>query len=226
MSSETPVKAELMPTEPEAIIRIETDPNVQIEQYRGKVTELRQRNEPLTITDELTRTAAADLLQEIKTELKKAELDREETKKPFLNGGRAVDRIFAMFAIDPLKKLKELVDGKLWTDHEARRKLAEAAQAAIEAEKPPEAAPTPGEPQPEAGLVPVKLGFEPQKKLETNNTTLTIGTIPDREKIQKAVNEGERAIPGCRIYPVWTFEIEEPKLVPSKYRRPSSRSRV
>lgn len=44
-------------------------------------------------------------------------------------------------------------------------------------------------------------------------------SIPDKEKIQEAVDGGVREIPGVMIYTVWKFDITDSKIVPEEYRR-------
>jgi hypothetical protein len=42
---------------------------------------------------------------------------------------------------------------------------------------------------------------------------------PDLEKIKHAVeNEGVRHIPGVEIFQVWTFKIDNRKLIPMNYK--------
>ena len=45
--------------------------------------------------------------------------------------------------------------------------------------------------------------------------------IPDRRKIQAAIDGGIRDIPGVSIYPVWKFDIIDAAGVPDEYRKDS-----
>lgn len=44
-------------------------------------------------------------------------------------------------------------------------------------------------------------------------------SIPDLEKIQKAVDDGVREIAGINIYCVWKFNIDDSKKIPEEYKR-------
>ena len=52
---------------------------------------------------------------------------------------------------------------------------------------------------------------------------LSLKRIVDTEKINRfvATTKGQAQIPGIRIYPVWKWEIENRKLIPSSYYRPT-----
>lgn len=56
---------------------------------------------------------------------------------------------------------------------------------------------------------------------------LIISQIVDTEKINRFVEttKGQAQIPGIRIYPVWKWEIEDRKLIPSSYYRSSMATR-
>ncbi len=51
--------------------------------------------------------------------------------------------------------------------------------------------------------------------------TVRTKRVKDLDKIQAAVDNGVRSIPGVRIYQVWTFEIIDAAKVPDEYRKTS-----
>ena len=57
---------------------------------------------------------------------------------------------------------------------------------------------------------------------------LTLKQIVDTEKINRfvATTKGQAQIPGIRIYPVWKWEIENRKLIPSSYYKSSMATRA
>lgn len=65
--------------------------------------------------------------------------------------------------------------------------------------------------------VEVEQPIQPVSQIGMRSTTRT-KSIPDREAIKEAVDEGVREIPGVRIFQVWNFEIEDSKKVPKEYR--------
>ena len=50
-------------------------------------------------------------------------------------------------------------------------------------------------------------------------STVRTRSIPDQVKIEQAVKDGIREIPGVSIYQVWQFSVVEAKIVPKEYRR-------
>jgi len=57
---------------------------------------------------------------------------------------------------------------------------------------------------------------------------LSLKRIVDTEKINRfvATTKGQAQIPGIRIYPVWEWEIEDRKLIPSSYYKSSMATRA
>ncbi len=57
---------------------------------------------------------------------------------------------------------------------------------------------------------------------------LSLKQIVDTEKINRfvATTKGQAQIPGIRIYPVWKWEIENRKLIPSSYYKSSMATRA
>ena len=57
---------------------------------------------------------------------------------------------------------------------------------------------------------------------------LSLKRIVDTEKINRfvATTKGQAQIPGIRIYPVWKWEIEDRKLIPSSYYKSSMATRA
>ena len=59
---------------------------------------------------------------------------------------------------------------------------------------------------------------QPISTLELSNTTRTRRII-DVVAIQSAIDNGTREIEGVKIYQVWTFDIEDSRKIPDKYRK-------
>jgi hypothetical protein len=61
----------------------------------------------------------------------------------------------------------------------------------------------------------------PAKPIATIGMRDTVKTrsIVDKEKIEQAVKDGTREIPGVDIFQVWTYEIADASVVPDKYRK-------
>lgn len=66
-------------------------------------------------------------------------------------------------------------------------------------------------------VVPEKI-IAPVEQIGMRSTVRT-RTIPDKDAIQKAIDNGVREIPGVKIFQVWIFEVEESKKVPREYRK-------
>ena len=50
-------------------------------------------------------------------------------------------------------------------------------------------------------------------------STVKTRSIPDQGKIEQAVKDGIREIPGVSIYQIWQFSVVDAKSVPKEYRR-------
>jgi len=72
----------------------------------------------------------------------------------------------------------------------------------------------------EGNYRPVKVDapIRPVAQIGMMNATRT-RSIPDRDIIEKAVENGIREIPGVHIFQVWTFKVEDSKKVPELYRK-------
>ena len=51
--------------------------------------------------------------------------------------------------------------------------------------------------------------------------TTVIRRIPDQKLLAEAVAKGVRDIPGVSIFPVWSFKVVQPSMVPEIYKRAS-----
>jgi len=72
--------------------------------------------------------------------------------------------------------------------------------------------------------LPAKVPDAPPPKPEG----LSLKWIVDTEKINRfvATTKGQAQIPGIRIYPVWEWEIEDRKLIPSSYYKSTMATRA
>lgn len=66
--------------------------------------------------------------------------------------------------------------------------------------------------------VEVEAPITPVSQIGMRSTVRT-RSIPDRDAIQAAVDNGVREIPGVRIFAVWQHEITDYKEVPKEYRK-------
>ncbi len=50
-------------------------------------------------------------------------------------------------------------------------------------------------------------------------STTRLRSIPDLPKIEEAIADGIREIPGVKIFQIWQFTVDDAKMVPKEYRR-------
>jgi len=131
-----------------------------------------------------------------------------------------------------LKKLSEASEKARSILDERARRIAREKQAAIEeaARKNAEAiAAAQKEQQRREAISKAKGGTGKVKPVIAETVTPTVAHLGlnqvtpmkhkvDEEKIQKAIDEGVRQIPGVNIYCVWKFDITDRSLIPVKYK--------
>lgn len=152
-------------------------------------------------------------LDQVKDQLIKEE---QRVKKQLMEGTARLDMM-----------LKSRADRIRREEEEARAKIAEENRLREEAARKEE--------ERRANISKAKGGVGNFKPVEVQKVVAPVVTragmrnttkvryIKDVVKIQAAVDNGVREIPGVRIYPVWQYEITDPTLLPMEYKKPSRR---
>lgn len=128
-------------------------------------------------------------------------------------------------AEEKAKLEREMAESKAREERERQeREQREAEELAARLHAPPPPPLPPPAPLPVAEAPrPLEVPDE-QKRVRAEAGVLTPTRIPDRDKIQAAIDNGVREIKGVYIYPVWTFKVLEAKDVPDEYKRDGKRT--
>lgn len=195
-------------------------PSINIIKINGYAIEAEQAAKILEVNNDKDDQTANEIFLKVKKFIKDADAERSEFKEPFLKMGQTIDGTYKPF-LTRFKAAADVIEVKILAWREKKRKiLAEAeakAKTEFDAKLIAEQKKVEKNPLLDAEYIPPSVRYIPDTSVRTEsgssserkNWTYEItdfSTLPDNFKIEnsriisEAIRNGERNIPGLRIY--------------------------